>query len=182
MPAKIFALLIFIIIFLLQAGFISALPFPFFYFNLLLVTLILLLAAFSFSAALTAALVFGVLSDIHSLYFFGANLISLLGALFIARMVLIKFFTNRSLYSYIFLTAIATVCFELIKNSLLAGANVFSAAGTHPSASAGKFFSTVTYETTLNIAAIVFIFYGLNFFSRRLKSFFITKINNENNT
>ncbi|MFA6551048.1 MAG: hypothetical protein WCV41_00750 [Patescibacteria group bacterium] len=182
MPAKIFALFIFIAIFLLQAGFISALPVPFFYFNLPLVTLVPLMAAFSFSAALTAAMVFGVLADIHSLYFFGVNLISLLGTLFIARAALIKFFTNRSLYSYIFLTAIATVCFELIKNILLAVADIFSPAAAYLFTLTGEFFLTLGYKTAVNVIAIIFIFYGLNFFSRRLKSFFITKINNEKNT
>jgi rod shape-determining protein MreD len=178
MLAKILASFIFITIFLFQVSFVSALPFPFFYFNLSLVVLVLLLAAFPFSAAVTAAIILGVLSDLHAPCFFGANLASLLCALFFTRAALLKFFTNRSLYSYILLTAIATVFFELTKSILLAAAGIFSAA-EYPLAFKSEFFLTIGYETAVNIAAIIFIFYGLNYFSKRLKSFFITKIGNE---
>ncbi|PIT94233.1 hypothetical protein COU00_00025 [Candidatus Falkowbacteria bacterium CG10_big_fil_rev_8_21_14_0_10_43_11] len=175
MPAKILALITLIMFFLLQGSFISSLPFPFNCFNLLITVLTLLSAVFSLPAALSAAVLFGALLDVHSLSFFGANLISLLGATLITNAALLKFFTNRSLYSFIFLTVIATVSFEFIKLILLAAGNVFTAEPERNFIFGADLILSIGCEILMNVAAVAAAFYAINYFSKKLKAFFILK-------
>ena len=82
-----------IAVFIWQISFVSSLPWPWFYFNFIIITLVTLLLVADFSAVSWAALLSAVLLDIYSADFFGLNIISLLGAAVVTYFSLLKFFT-----------------------------------------------------------------------------------------
>jgi len=111
-----FKIIIFILLFIIQISFISALPAPFFNINLIIIGLAILLILTNLEDTLGWGFLAGVLLDMHSFYFFGLNIISLLVALVLANLLATKFFTNRSIYSYISLATITLICFEFIRS------------------------------------------------------------------
>lgn len=162
-----------IAVFIGQISFVSSLPWPLFYFNFIIITLVALLLVADFTAVSWAALLSAVLLDIYSADFFGLNVISLLGAAIITYFSLLKFFTNRSLYSFIFLTLIATLSYEIIKTSLQWSAHFIRGNSQTQFIFSRYNFMHWGYEAAANIFAILIIFYLINYFSRRLKAFFI---------
>ncbi len=162
-----------IAVFIWQISFVSSLPWPWFYFNFIIITLVTLLLVADFSAVSWAALLSAVLLDIYSADFFGLNIISLLGAAVVTYFSLLKFFTNRSLYSFIFLTLIATTSYEIFKASLQWLAHFIGSNGQTQFIFSRYNFIHWGYEAAANMVAILIIFYLINYFSRRLKAFFI---------
>ena len=161
-------------LFFWQENFLPALPYPLFYANFIIVALVLMLLLLDAQTLYLSALIFGVLSDVQSFYFFGVYMISLLVAAGVTRLALIKFFTNRSLYAFIGLTFIATLSYELARIILLAAAAFIH--GAPAALSLPKVTPPIFgYELLFNILSVIIAFYAINYFSRSLKAFFITK-------
>ena len=173
MLARILKVMAVAAIFIFQTSFIAALPWPWVYFNFIIVTLVTLLVVADAGTVSWVVFLFGILSDIQAADFFGLNIISLLGALVVTHFALGKFFTNRSLYSFIFLTLAATVSYELIKAALRLSANFIGESVPLQFIITRHSFIDWGYEIAANIFSILIIFYLINYFSRRLKAFFI---------
>ncbi|NTU98427.1 hypothetical protein HGA64_00240 [Candidatus Falkowbacteria bacterium] len=97
-----------VVLALLSTGFVAALPGYAGNVDLVVVCLLFLLIVADLRVALIISLLAGYFMDIFSFLPFGVNLISLLLTVSCCYALLTSFFTNRSLYSLMALTAIAT--------------------------------------------------------------------------
>jgi len=105
-------LLVFLIV-LIQIGFISGLPFYFTSLNLILIVLVFVLENDNFKIALIWALVAGFLLDMYYFKTFGVYFLGLFLALLLMNFLLIHFFTNRSLYSFLALIFFGHLAFRI---------------------------------------------------------------------
>jgi len=156
-----------------QLSFVQALPAPLYHFNTIIIVLVLLLFFYRLKKTLIFVLIAGFIFDIHTHTFFGLHMLSLLASAIISYLFLEKFFTNKSLYSFIFIAGIATLFYEsakvillIIFNSLIGGAAANFSLNQ-------KYFNALVAELLLNILAATIIFYGINYFSKKLKPFLI---------
>lgn len=110
----IFFIIIFSLATIVQLSLWPALP-PFFHqFNLALIIVVFALFFAGLRPALAAALVCGFWLDIFSFQFFGLNILSLGLAAVIADFISLRWLTNRSLYSFLFLMLIASASQSLL--------------------------------------------------------------------
>ncbi len=171
MLAKIITNLIFIIgLAALQAGFISGLPGAASGLNLALVVLIFILGFGSFGFALAWAAGLGWLLETFSFLPFGVLLSGLCLTIIISNLLLNYFFTNRSLYSFLALTGLATVVYKLIISLLVL---IFSVENLF--LPAGEFWLAMFSQLGLNMLASLFIFYFLHFLGKNFKPVFLMK-------
>lgn len=157
---------------MVQIGFISALPGAWSDVNILLLGLVAVLFLFGTETAAGWAIGLGFLKDAFSFLPFGLYTLSFFLAFFLANFLLSNFFTNRSLYSFLALSASTIASFKLVLYSL---AFVFNFFGLFKlDASFGKSFWLFEGTSLLiNLGLTVIIFYGLNFLSKRLKPAFL---------
>lgn len=171
MIAKIIVNILFIIMFAVaQISFISGLPGFFSNLNLVLVVLIFILGFVNFNFAVWWSLGIGFLLEIFFFLPFGSYLISLGLTLIIANFLLNYFFTNRSLYSFLALVALATFVYELTINFI---AWIFSAAYFFPADA--DFWLLILKQIGLNLLFTFFIYYLIHFFGRNLRPVFLMK-------
>jgi len=173
-------IIIFLLLFIIQISFISALPAPFFNINIIIVGLVIILILSGLENSLLWALVAGILFDMHSFYFYGLNTISLFVALIVANLALAKFFTNRSVYSYILLTTISLTLFELVRLCLVFLFNFFTKNIFYQKIISLNYFISFGYKIIFSVIIIFGSFYFMNYYSRKMKSFFLMPKNEKN--
>jgi len=168
-------------IFSLEYSFISSLPAPFSGLELSLVFFIFILALSDFSTAFFYYGAVGFLFDLFYFSYFGlyflVNIITAIGAYFI----LFKFFVNRSLYTFLVITAIISSTRQLIFlffSSLLGG----SAAMFFSHLTALSFWRELALNSAMNMAAALIIFVIVNKFTNHLKPVFLDKKFNAHQT
>lgn len=152
-----------------QISLISGLPGPAGNLNLALVVLIFILGFADFILAASWAVGLGFLLEVFSFLPFGAHLFSLGLTLVIVNFLLNYFFTNRSLYSFLALTGLATVMHEITVNFF---ALIFVEAD---SAASGNFWLSVLEQAGLNLLAALVIYYVIHFLSRNFKPVFLVR-------
>jgi cell shape-determining protein MreD len=130
--------------------------------------------------SLAWALAAGILLDMHSFYFYGLNTISLFTALIIANLALTKFFTNRSVYSYILLTIISLALFDFIKMGLVFLLNFFTKNIFYQEVFSLNYLASLGYKLLFGTVIIFGSFYFMNYYSRKMKSFFLMPKNEKN--
>ncbi len=81
--------------------------------NLALVVLVLMVFVGSRRNALFCAMTLGLLFDAWSFYWFGAQTLVFTGLTAASFIAVDNFFTNKSLYSYLFIIALATIVYDL---------------------------------------------------------------------
>jgi len=96
----------------LQVSFFPVLT-PFSQFNFVLVCLLFLGFVYNFKSSLLYALVIGFILEIYSALPFGAIIIALLLALFACEKIFISILTNRSFYTILILTFVATALYQI---------------------------------------------------------------------
>ena len=173
MIAKIITNIILIIgLSMAQIALVSGLPLLAGNLNLALVILIFILgfSSFNFSAWWVAGV--GFLLEIFSFLPFGAYLVSLSLTIIIANWLLNYFFTNRSLYSFLALTGLATVIYELIINLFVF---IFDAANSAASFTEGSFWLFMLEQIGLNLLFTFIIYYIIYFLGRNIKPVFLIK-------
>lgn len=159
---------------LFQFSFISGLSNPLNDFNLILVILIFILCLNNLKTALWWAAGVGFFVDIFSFSPFGVFLISFILTVAAARALLINFFTNRSLYSFLALTFLTTIFYALILKfsnfigMLFGPLNSFLNFDKY-------FFESLAKQIFLNLTAVLIIFYLINFLSNKFKPVFLEK-------
>ena len=164
-----FILIVFLAI--LQLSFIGGLPSLINKFNLILVTLVFILMLKNFKMALWWAIGFGWFLDIYSFSIFGVYLISLFLTVLIINFLLVNFFTNRSLYSFLAITFLIFVIYNIIFYLIfyLTGESVEVIFHQN-------FWLNFGQQLVVNILAALFLFYLINFMSKRLKPVFLSRV------
>lgn len=159
---------------IIQVAFISGLPEWFSNINAVLVVLIMILGFGSFGNALVWAIAVGVLLDMYSFSTFGLNIVSLVGVLFLTNFLLKNVLTNRSLYTFVLLTLLASVIFELLNfiityvyTSLFRQSFLFS----FPS----NFWFDELLKIIANVVLSFVLFYIISYFSKRFKPMFLIR-------
>lgn len=155
-----------------QIALVSGLPAPAGNLNLALVVLIFILGFSGFNFAAWWAVGVGFLFEIFSFLPFGAFLISLSLTVIIANWLLNYFFTNRSLYSFLALTGLATVIYELIINLFIL---IFAEASSAAAIADSDFWLSLLARIGLNLLATFIIYYIIYFLGRSLNPVFLIK-------
>lgn len=155
----------------IQMSFVSGLPSYAGSLNLVLVALVFILAMLGFNVALWWGLGAGLVMDIISFSPFGIHMIGFIAMLVIVNFLLINFFTNRSLYSFVALIFFSTASFEIFLNL---SSYVFRKLGGSEFVPYGKlFWFGEVAQVGMNIAAASLIFYLLNYLTDRMKPVFL---------
>ncbi len=163
-----------ILVAVIQISFISALPNPFYNINIIILILAVYLILNNIEEIMPWTILFGFLLDLHSFYFFGLNIISLILALLIADLFLRQFFTNRSIYSFVFIASIALFCFEALKFIFISLADFFIQNEIYKSiVFYPNLILSLLYKLLFIIILSALAFYFINYFSKKMKSFFI---------
>ena len=163
-----------ILLLIFQVAFISGLPSVFSNINLVLVVLILVLGFSNYRSSLIWAMGIGLLLDMYFFTFFGINTIALLIALVSTNFLLENTFTNRSLYTYLALTAFASLLHE-VSIVLLNLLYTFLFSINIPYDFSGMFWMDELYKIVANLALVFILFYMLSFFSKRFRPMFLIR-------
>ncbi len=114
---KFFVLALFI--FLLQNGLINSMPGILSRINLFPFLIIFLFIFYNFQASLYFSVFLGFLLDIFSFYPFGVYLVSFLVVLSLANFFWDKFFTNKSVYSFLALSSFLLFFYNIVLYSII---------------------------------------------------------------
>ena len=169
------ALFIFSLV-LAQFSFIAGLPGWLASLNLILVVFVFILGLVNFKTALWLAIIAGFILDIFSFRPFGIYLISFPLVVITAELMLVNFFTNRSLYSFLALTFFSTIIYESLL-FIIGRAAVLINGAEIISVPASSFFFLLAKESIINLLVVLFIFYAINFISNKFKPVFLIKQN-----
>ncbi len=166
-----FILIVFLVS--LQGAFIPALPSYFSNINILLVFLVFTLIVNGIDRALFYAFFAGIIMDIFSFMPFGTYSFSFIFSILAANFLQINFFTNRSLYSFLALTASATILsflFSVIFNllvSLFFTENYLSLNN--------ELYLSAVYQLFINTILMVFVYYLTSYLSKSFRPVFLSK-------
>ncbi|MBI4779071.1 hypothetical protein HY797_01295 [Candidatus Falkowbacteria bacterium] len=173
MIAKIITNIILIIsLAIAQIALISGLPGIISGLNLVLVVLIFILGFSGLDFAVWWAVGIGFFMEIFSFLPFGAYILSLSLTVIAANFLLDYFFTNRSLYSFLALTGLATVIYELIINFFIL---IFTEINSSASIADSNFWLSLLERAGLNLLSAFIIYYIIYFLGRSLKPVFLIK-------
>ena len=153
-----------------QIALISGLPGLAGNLNLALVVLIFILGFSGFNFAAIWTIGVGFLLEVFSFLPFGTYLISLSLTIIIANFLLTYSFTNRSLYSFLALTCLATVIYELIINFFVL---IFVETNSIALIMAGGFWLSLLEQVGLNLLFTFIIYYIIYFLGRNLNPAFL---------
>lgn len=170
-PLYIFLLFL---VFTLQLSFLNPWPGWLGFLDLGLVILIFVLELKGLNWGLIWGLGLGLLFDIFYFQPFGVFLLSFLAVVLFSYFLLVKFFTNRSLYSYLVLILVATVFFDFFLRFLIYFLNFYSPSNVF-FLSLGRFWIFLGKSLAVNALAVVFFFYFFNFLSDRFNAVFLKK-------
>jgi hypothetical protein len=173
MAVKIITNILFIIgLGLFQASFVSGLPGWLGSFNFALVILIFILGFGSFQLAVWWSVGIGFILEIFSFLPFGTELITLCLTIVITSFLLDYFFTNRSLYSFLALVALATMIYELIINSIFL---IFVEPNKYFFVASLNFWASTIERIGLSLIFTFFIYYLMHILGRNLRPVFLLK-------
>ncbi len=167
-------ILLAIILVVLQFSLISALPYPWYNINLLIVSLILVFLISSKEQAWLLALSLGYFSDLLSFQPYGAAIISLFFSAVIVYLILENWLTNRSLYSFLLLAVIGIVSERFIYYLFVF---IFDWSGRVNGFFLFKavFWESLAWSILAGLLIVIFSFHFLVLLSRKLQPFFLSK-------
>ena len=160
---------------IVQLSFVSTLFFPLNTIQILLVYAILILFLSSTTSALYHALIFGFFLDIYSPYPFGIYIVASVAGIGAAYVCLRTFLTNRSIYSLIFLTLLATAGFEIIRVAAVWLAYNFTDNMLYVQTGGMAQALNIGFALAGNAILAAISFYVIHYFSNLLEPFFIRK-------
>ena len=169
-----FYFLLFSLIAIIQAAFVSSLPSAYFAINLPLAALLFSLLFFNKDTTLIFAMFMGFWLDILSFNFFGLHTIVLSAVVLLIDFILNNWLTNRSLYSLLVLSALSAIIYNILLYSLVAfsesgqgGSNLFF---FQP-----YFWIQLSWQILWNAVFMILLFSLANSLSKHLKPFFLEK-------
>ncbi|MEI7497685.1 MAG: hypothetical protein WCK11_00180 [Candidatus Falkowbacteria bacterium] len=160
----------------IQLGALPAMPGVLAYTDVAIIFLLVVLVLYDVTTAFYFGLMLGIIFDVLNFWSFGQAVIGIEVVLVVCYILLTKVFTNRSLYSFLALTLIATVVYWLaIRITDITTGFVFSA----PS---HLFFNPVAlrllgWKIGLNLITSAITFQIATFISHSLKPVFLMKSN-----
>jgi rod shape-determining protein MreD len=159
------------LLFSLQISLINGLP-EAFHFNLIMASLIIILLIFGKDEAIWCSIGSGFLLDLYSFNSFGTFIVVLPLLVYLANVLLVKFFTNRSLYSFLALILFGTIFYDFFVwiSSVLRVA-IFNQNFVIGIPDINSIFVSLITNSIFAIAS----FYAINFISDRLKPVFLIK-------
>ncbi|MFP4515125.1 MAG: hypothetical protein ACLFNO_03935 [Parcubacteria group bacterium] len=170
------ALQIFLSYFLivLQFTFVSSLSTPFNLINLPLILLILIVILGRKDYYLYFAFLIGFIFDVFSFDIFFIYIFSFLITAIASRYLQLSFFTNRSIYAFIVITAFATVIFNFSYQIINSIVDMYQVSGSF-FLTQTWFWQTLAYKLILHSLIIIVLFYILNFTTRRLRPYLLER-------
>ncbi len=157
----------------LQIAFIGGLPSVFSGLNIIIIALIFILALKDFESAAILALGAGMVQDIYSFSPFGLRVLSLFLTLLAVNFLYVSFFTNRSLYSFLALAALANLAYIILEK--IAGILIGYSGGQAVIFSGQAFLSSAFRAIALNAILAAAVFYAINFISQKFKPVFLLR-------
>jgi rod shape-determining protein MreD len=170
----IFKALLILGLLILQLAFISGLPGQFANVNAVLVLVLLIMAFGDFREALIWSIAVGALLDMYSYAPFGLNMFCLVLALLVANFLQINFLTNRSLYSVLALSMVASLVFELFALMIYWVAGFFSDFKTNVDLGFNFWLDELS-KILANMVLAFLLFHLLSFVSRRFRPIFLVR-------
>lgn len=144
------------------------------YLNLTMIVLIFILATRNIDMSFALAIGIGLLFDIYSFLPFGTYMIALVTTVYLTNQVLVSLLTDRSLYSFLAISALGTVFYETLLNAsafmldLIYGKQYGLAMGL-------PFWKGELLKIVFNLIGTFIIFYFFNYLSNKLKPVFLHK-------
>ncbi|MEI6835594.1 MAG: hypothetical protein WCK59_02060 [Candidatus Falkowbacteria bacterium] len=157
---------------IIQAAFISALPPVYAAINLPLTCLLFSLLVFNKEKTLVFAILIGFWLDILNFNFFGLNILIFLATFFIIDFLLNNWLTNRSLYSFLVLSSLSVVIYNILLYLFLAISHS-GQAGFSFFLFQSSFWIQLGWQIIWGGIFMLLFFNVANFLSRRLKPFFL---------
>lgn len=157
-----------------QVSFISALPAWFSNINLIIILLVFVLSIKGFSHAFWWLIGAGMILEIYSFLPFGVFLFSLMFTVLLVNFLLVNFFTNRSLYSYLALSISAIFVYEFILYLLNYFLYYFSDNDFILNINK-SFFLEKFGVLVVNGLAVMVLFYIYNFISKNFQPVFLVR-------
>jgi len=155
-----------------QTSFIQALPYPFSTISLVLGVTYVVVFLVDYPLGIASATWLGLLLEMRSPLAPGSMIIPLLLALVVVNFLFNLLFTNRSLYSLVLLSGLATVFFHLGHIVYQAAAWRFNISPFHITVDR-LWLATIFWQTALTLLFVAGSFILLRFVSRRFHSAFL---------
>lgn len=169
-----FYFLLFGMVAIIQASFISSLPPVFFAINLPLTALLFSLLFFNRNTTLIVAIIMGFWLDILGFNFFGLHTFVFIAIVFLLDFALRNWLTNRSLYSFLVLSVISTIIYDILLYSAVAvwqsGQGSFSFFLFQ-----SYFYKQLMWQMFWSAIFMLLFFNLANSLSKHLKPFFLEK-------
>jgi len=159
---------------MIQLSFVNGLPFFLSSLNVVLTAAIFVLVLAGLETALWWPAAAGVLLDAFSFSPFGLHTASLAITIILASLLLDNFFTNRSLYSFLALSAASLLVYELAVNFFGFLAHYFGA-DRFPLVYNRLFWEVKLWQSLSNLIFVAVVFYIFNFVSDKLKPVFLAR-------
>ncbi len=157
---------------IVQLAFVGNLPYPASSLKLVLIALLYILVLVSLKSSLWWAIGSGALADIYAMDFFGTSILQLLVIVMIMHLLLVKYFTDRSIYTFIALASIALLTQDAVRGLAgFAGGLIY---GSPPDLSF-EFFIYEGYALLVNLAVVAILFYFVNYITVRFKPVFLIR-------
>jgi len=160
-----------------QLAFVSNLPYPISSLRLVLIALLYILLLIGLKPSLWWTIGCGALLDVYSMGIFGANLLELAAIVMAMHVLLARYFTDRSVYTFIALTAVAVLSQDLIRGVAGVLANLIYGAPFR--AGEAGLFAFEAYALAVNLAVVAILFYFVNYISTRFKPVFLVRRKNK---
>lgn len=158
----------------LQFTIISSLNYPFNLINSSLLLLILIVILGRKNNYLYFAFLLGFVFDVFSFNFFSIYIISFFITAISSRYLQLSFFTNRSIYSFIVITAFATVIFNFSYQLIDFIVGIYQGSSGF-FLTQSWFWQLLGYKLVLHSIIIIFLFYIINFTTRRLRPYLLER-------
>ncbi|HKK54624.1 MAG TPA: hypothetical protein VJ926_03835 [Patescibacteria group bacterium] len=159
---------------ILQFTFISSAGVPFNLINLPLILLILVVILGRKDYYLYFAFLIGFIFDIFSFNIFSIYIISFFSTAIASRYLQLSFFTNRSIYSFIVITAFATVIFNFSYQIIDSIFSIYQNANSFIIAQVW-FWRALSYKLIFHSIIMALLFYVVKFTSRRLRPYLLER-------
>lgn len=174
MKKYILSLFLIFAVFSLQYGFFSFFGELFIFINPLLFCLIFVSLFYSPKITIFWVILGGFLLDLFSLFNFGVHAISLMIMILLVHYFFHKFITNRTFYSFVFLTAVSTFFYYLLVMCLTTLLHILNFSDLSWQMNNQLVFA-IFAQIFINSLFMGLIYYIYSSFSNRLKANFILK-------
>lgn len=159
-------------VFSFQTAFISALPAWFNGLNFIIIAVVFILIIGNLETALWWSIGCGALLDLFSFSNFSIHIISLILSVISTYFLLKYFFTNRSLYSFLVLSAFALIFYDLLLFLLNFLFLFFKNTNAGMAVNLNSIKNEIIYLLA-NLFLVIILFYLINFITNKLKPVFL---------